>query len=92
MLVMAVSLPAGRPLGQLLTEPSTPRRLIQSKVGRLAYSSGVLPPSSGTGLSAMPSPINNRYFIYFVLLSRKLIWSVLVYAMFLVTTGLQRPW
>ena len=61
---MAVSLPAGIGFGQLITLPTSPRAARESITGCFAYSSGVRFPREGTGLSAMPSPITRKYFIY----------------------------
>ena len=60
---IAVSLPAGRGGGQLTTLPTVPRAAMRSMVGMLAQARGVLFPNSGTGLSAMPSPMTSRYFM-----------------------------
>ncbi len=58
----AVSLPAGTPAGTVWHRPSRPpaRRSI---CGRVSAASGVLPPSSETGSSAMPSPMTSTYFM-----------------------------
>lgn len=63
MAMMAVSLPGGKPSGMVCTEPSSPRRERESKKGLPEASRGVLPPSSGRGSSAMPSPIISMYFM-----------------------------
>ena len=60
---MAVSLPGGSSLGTVRTLPSMPPRARASMAGVSTASRGVFPPNSGTGLSAMPSPITRRYFI-----------------------------
>ena len=65
MLMMAVSLPGGKPSGMVWTRPSTPRSHSESKYGFWQTSSGVLPPSSSRGSSAMPSPIISIYFMWF---------------------------
>ena len=61
--MMAVSLPAGRLSGTLRTLPTSPFAASSSINGFFAYSSGVRPPSSGTGSSAIPSPITRMYFM-----------------------------
>ena len=63
MLIMAVSLPGGKPSGMVCTRPSVPRSLSESKYGLLQTSSGVLPPNSSRGSSAMPSPMMSIYFM-----------------------------
>src|SRR2546427_11353544 len=43
--------------------PRMPREAMWSRFGVRAYSSGVLPPSSAIGSSAIPSPWRTTYFI-----------------------------
>src|SRR5689334_3041611 len=50
------------PAGIVATSPSSPREAIKSMLGLRAASSGVLPPSSSHGQSAMPSPWMMTYF------------------------------
>jgi hypothetical protein len=57
-----VSLPAGKPMGTFSTLPTCPSALSLSMTGVDAFSIGVIFPSCGTGLSAMPSPITRIYF------------------------------
>ena len=61
--MMAVSLPGAYPSGTFFTLPSTPCAASSSIAALLETSSGVFPPSSSTGWSAMPSPMMSRYFI-----------------------------
>jgi hypothetical protein len=60
---MAVSLPAGIPSGTVCTLPKTPAPASLSIAGVFAYCKGVFPFSTGSGSSAIPSPIINIYFI-----------------------------
>src|SRR5699024_6961981 len=60
---MAVSLPAGRPAGQLTTLPTSPLAARASITGMAACWRGVWFCSWGTGLSAMPSPMMRMYFM-----------------------------
>ena len=66
----ATSLPGDIPAGTFCTMPSSPLAARSSMVGILAYSRGVLPPSSATGSSDIPSPKTTMYFIRSLLFSR----------------------
>src|SRR6266481_3167963 len=46
--------------------PRMPRAAMWSRFGMRAYSSGVFPPSSAIGSSAIPSPWRTTYFIALV--------------------------
>src|SRR5881396_3044397 len=46
--------------------PRMPREAMWSRFGMRAYSSGVFPPSSAIGSSAIPSPWRTTYFIALV--------------------------
>ena len=59
----ATSLPGFIPSGTVLTLKSAPFSAKKSIFGVFAASSGVLPPSCGSGLSAQPSASTITYFI-----------------------------
>ena len=59
----AVSLPGGIPSGIIHVIPISAVRARASMAGVSAASSGVLPPSSSLGSSAIPSPKITAYFI-----------------------------
>src|SRR5207247_3411903 len=61
--MVPTSLPGGRPRGMVRVSPRMPREAMWSRFGVRAYSSGVLPPSSAIGSSAIPSPWRTTYFI-----------------------------
>src|ERR687888_386616 len=61
--MVPTSLPGGRPRGMVRVSPRMPREAMWSRFGVRAYSSGVFPPSSAIGSSAMPSPWRTTYFI-----------------------------
>src|SRR5271163_2563678 len=60
--MVPTSLPGGMPAGIVRVRPSVPRDAMRSILGLCAASSGVLPPSSSHGQSAMPSPWMMTYF------------------------------
>src|ERR1700682_3609342 len=60
--MVPTSLPGAMPSGIVATRPSSPRDAIRSMLGLRAASSGVLPPCSSHGQSAMPSPWIITYF------------------------------
>src|SRR5947207_1970891 len=61
--MVPTSLPGGRPRGMVRVSPRMPREAMWSGFGVRAYSSGVFPPSSAIGSSAIPSPWRTTYFI-----------------------------
>src|SRR2546426_429035 len=61
--MVPTSLPGGRPRGMVRVSPRMPREAMWSRFGVRAYSSGVFPPSSAIGSSAIPSPCSTTYFI-----------------------------
>src|SRR5213076_467199 len=61
--MVPTSLPGGRPRGMVRVSPRMPREAMWSRFGVRAYSSGVFPPSSAIGSSAIPSPWRTTYFI-----------------------------
>src|SRR3989454_9776848 len=61
--MVPTSLPGGRPRGMVRVRPRMPREAMWSRFGVRATSSGVLPPSSGIGSSAIPSPCSTTTFI-----------------------------
>src|SRR6266852_1312514 len=63
--MVPTSLPEGIPGGMVATNPSSPRVASRSMLGLLAASSGVLPPNSSQGQSAIPSPWMITYFMVF---------------------------
>src|SRR5256886_9245522 len=64
--MVPTSLPGGRPRGMVRVSPRMPREAMWSRFGMRAYSSGVFPPSSAIGSSAIPSPWRTTYFIALV--------------------------
>ena len=61
--IPATSLPGGKPSGTVFTFPVRPFRAAAFMFGLFAAMSGVFPPSSSSGKSAMPSPITTMYFM-----------------------------
>ena len=68
-LMFATSLEVGNPSGSVSSVPDRPLRAIQSMLGVAAASSGVRPPSSSIGSSAMPSPRKTTVGTLFIALS-----------------------
>src|SRR5207247_8143585 len=64
--IVPTSLPVGNPRGMVRVSPRMPREAMWSRFGMRAYSSGVFPPSSAIGSSAIPSPWRTTYFIALV--------------------------
>src|SRR5206468_4493667 len=64
--IVPTSLAGGKPRGMVRVSPRMPREAMWSRFGMRAYSSGVFPPSSAIGSSAIPSPGRTTYVIALV--------------------------